>query len=616
MTLYLVLPLAVLALAIVVAIVHAASRHGAPALAYRWLTGQPWHGKAHTNATWLRPADKVLHPSGRASRWAHVRISYRAAVRTLGTGAACAALYGTVTDPRATALAAGGAAIVGLVAAILTGWRMILEAVHHKLWIRPLHLALCEIARVPTATRPKSWIEVPRNFATSEDSKIVIHLPPHYTGTGRERDIPAIVQRKLALEEVTFGLPMHGPDPRLELSVSIPPPSKVSYKMMREAIEAAPDTAPVLGIGRKGAIISASLVEDSPHWLVAAGSGIGKSVITRSMVAQALHHGAVVIVFDTKRTSHAYLRGLPNVLYCKHIRDIHDVLIALEAELERRNCLADELTDIDGELPDPAMLGPRIIILAEEMNTAMDRLKAHWQEIRDKKDPAKSPALKAWNAVLCMGRSCRANVISVGQMGSAVAMGGSAARENMGVRLLGGYTQNAWKMLVPEIQPMPRSVRHAGRFQLCTGGVAREMQALYMKPREARALATSGIVAELPTWQTAGALTGSQVGAQPSDQAQRGLSAHSSALALVGSGDPLGLREAVGKSLSGPDGQPVTLATLRWARANDPAFPVNRGQQGQKHLYLWDDLQRWARNRPIAGNKVTTPAGSGQTAEI
>ncbi|MGW1093205.1 hypothetical protein ACWD4L_45285 [Streptomyces sp. NPDC002596] len=44
----------------------------------------------------------------------------------------------------------------------------------------------------------------------------------------------------------------------------------------------------------------------------------------------------------------------------------------------------------------------------------------------------------------------------------------------------------------------------------------------------------------------------------------------------------------------------LTLAALRWARANDPDFPKTRGERGAEHLYRVGDLKRWARNRPRA----------------
>ncbi|MFE4373625.1 hypothetical protein ACFRMN_36400 [Streptomyces sp. NPDC056835] len=42
----------------------------------------------------------------------------------------------------------------------------------------------------------------------------------------------------------------------------------------------------------------------------------------------------------------------------------------------------------------------------------------------------------------------------------------------------------------------------------------------------------------------------------------------------------------------------LTLAALRWARANDPDFPASVDTRGTELLYRAGDLRRWARNRP------------------
>jgi hypothetical protein len=62
----------------------------------------------------------------------------------------------------------------------------------------------------------------------------------------------------------------------------------------------------------------------------------------------------------------------------------------------------------------------------------------------------------------------------------------------------------------------------------------------------------------------------------------------------------VGLREAHEHHL--PD---VTLAALRYARANDPAFPGSVDKRGAELLYRVGDLKKWARNRPRAAVGTT-----------
>ncbi|WP_003979292.1 MULTISPECIES: hypothetical protein [Streptomyces] len=60
------------------------------------------------------------------------------------------------------------------------------------------------------------------------------------------------------------------------------------------------------------------------------------------------------------------------------------------------------------------------------------------------------------------------------------------------------------------------------------------------------------------------------------------------------------LREAADHHLPG-----ITLAALRFARADDPAFPASAGKRGAELLYRVGDLKKWARNRARAAIGTT-----------
>ncbi|WEO92711.1 hypothetical protein A6P39_000410 [Streptomyces sp. FXJ1.172] len=62
----------------------------------------------------------------------------------------------------------------------------------------------------------------------------------------------------------------------------------------------------------------------------------------------------------------------------------------------------------------------------------------------------------------------------------------------------------------------------------------------------------------------------------------------------------VGLREAHRHHL--PD---ITLAALRYARANDRTFPAPVDKRGAELLYRVGDLKRWVRNRPRAASGTT-----------
>ncbi|MFB6989692.1 hypothetical protein ACNPQN_42510 [Streptomyces sp. NPDC056297] len=192
-----------------------------------------------------------------------------------------------------------------------------------------------------------------------------------------------------------------------------------------------------------------------------------------------LHHGSRVFVLDTKRISHPWANGIDGVTYCA---DIHDQLIAFGMEVRGRTRVADEL-GIDA---DPKAIGPRLLILLEEVNATMKQLARYWERIRESGDPKVSPAVDALNEILYMGRQLRMHVLLVAQSATARALGGPEAREQFATRILARYSANAWRMLAPEVHPAPKSTKHHGRAQVVSGGSARETQVLFFTEAEAR----------------------------------------------------------------------------------------------------------------------------------
>jgi len=566
--------LGVLAAALLLAIGHAKREHGGAALVWRWFSGHTWHGHPHTDAGWFTPARKVLHPTGRASRWQHQPRAMRAGIRTVGTGLAAEFAYGMLHHRAGTLRAAELLALGGALVMLAALWRGARSWRHHRVWVRPLHRALGRALAVPDATRPASWLTIPRGFQRIDGAQIRVSLPEHFApGADVKRAVAAIVAEKLALENPSATWHLAGARPFVMFTAQLAPPSRVTLPMVRELLAAARESAPLLGLGRGSAPVYADLDNDSPHVLVSAGSGSGKSTTVRLLAAQVLARGGVVLVLDIKRLSHAWARGLPGVRYCRDIAQVHDALLWLREELDQRNRLADDGADVDGNT-DQVDVGPRLLVLAEEMNATAGRLAAYWRKTKAKDDPALSPAVEALADALFMGRQVRVNVLAVAQMLTARTIGGPEARENMGVRILARYTLNAWRVLVPEIWPAPRASRHTGRAQVCVAGHAAETQIAYLTPAEARELAAQG-AAIFPA------------SGPPRAADLPGLHAVA---------DPVGLGAAVAGGVV-----PLTLDAIRKARTRDPEFPAHVAEgTGGELLYDPSELAAWAANRPRA----------------
>ena len=157
---------------------------------------------------------------------------------------------------------------------------------------------------------------------------------------------------------------------------------------------------------------------------------------------------------------------LPNVAYARTTEQLHNAMIWLGVELQRRTEVADRYVNAKGDILGD--VGPPLWIIAEELNLAMPRLKQYWAAIRDKDDPKRSPALDGMAAVSFAGRAVRMHLIVIGQMLTAASLGGGDVRENIGVRMMARYTANSWKMQTDLPMPPPSDV--PGRVQIIAVG--------------------------------------------------------------------------------------------------------------------------------------------------
>lgn len=568
-------------------------RHGKATLALRFAAGHHLDGRARTDAGWLRPGVRVLHPSGHASRWAHLPHLHRAGIRWAVVAVLASTCAGLLQDERVTVAGLLGLAAVLAVIGLVIAVRKLRKVSHVRRYVRPLHVALAPAIGIPLATRPQAWITVPRGFAETEGAKIRLALPAGFlTTTEAKRVIMTAITDKLALEAASVEWQTVGKAPAALVTTSAPPPARVGFGQVRERIEAAGESAPVIGMGRAGAVVSADYDADSPHVLISAGSGGGKSTLVRGLLAQGLHNGAIGIVCDIKRISHTWTRGLPNVIYARSIAEIHHTLLQVKAEVDRRNEIVDELADENGNLPPEALaqLGPRIILVLEEMNATANRLTAYWRKTKAKDDPAVSPAVEALADTLFMGRAVLVNAVAVAQLMTAKTLGGPESRENFSTRILSRYTVNAWKMLVPEATPIPRGSRHQGRIQVVIAGTARETQAVYFTPAEAREWSGSGTVSRfvMPEPEIPGPATVPSVpspGEPPEQAIQAGTVPASPALVT--------LREACQGGVLA-----VSLEAAKAARKRDPDFPKPAGIRDGAMTYAPEALARWEGNRP------------------
>jgi hypothetical protein len=483
---------------------------------------------------------------------------------------------------------------------------------------------------LPEGMVPRSYIHIPRDYPSRTDIGR-IDLPPQFTGESSS-GIASIIKAKLGLSSATVTFKLEGRRPHLLIRQTPRPPGKVMFSNaeVRALVEQAPESAPLIGLGPQSSVVSVDLDSESPHVLVSASTGGGKSVITRTMACQMLRNGSQFVMLDFKRHSHKWAKNMPNVTYLRDIGDIHDALVSLGAEGNRRNHIVDDWEGDDRQAP----VGPRTGIILEEANATISKLKRYWGQVRKTKadedgpaDPKESPAIDALREILFMGRAVKMHMFLVAQSATAAALGGPEVRECFSTRILARYTRNAWMMLVPEVQPIPRSTRHIGRAQVVLGGVASETQVAFFTDSEARSWALGGTVSPAGDWVPAEvpaprseSVTQAPV-TPPEDsvylggwqETSRDVTPH---LTLLKDGLPVmpkhsptvhleaqeAAQEATRYTLAGAAREgivPLSGDALRQAKRR-PGFPP-AGPDGK---WTAGELQHWYRNRPnaAAGN--------------
>ena len=276
-------------------------------------------------------------------------------------------------------------------------------------------------------------------------------------------------------------------------------PSVLPFSEATDWIEGVGDSGVLLGVDGTGQPITVDLDSESPHVLVSAPTGRGKSAVARSVAVQRLSRGDLVVFLDIKRHSHRWAQKLaPNVHYAKTAQDIGGALVNLGRELHRRNAVVDEW---DGPLS-AAPVGPRIIVVFEEMNATMRSLKALDKRLPD----GNYTAQQGLEDVSFMGRAVKINLVSFAQLASYRASGGSEIIENYGTRILIGHSPQAWRWLASDCGRPMTAPEETGRGVVCRGGKARECQLLWIPEGDA----VTAVTGSVPAQRRARELSGSR----------------------------------------------------------------------------------------------------------
>lgn len=256
-------------------------------------------------------------------------------------------------------------------------------------------------------------------------------------------------------------------------------PEILDFKAASYLLGKTQQNAPLLGVDGTMAPLTVNLDTESPHVLVVAGTGGGKSTVTRSILAQSVARGAVGVILDIKRCSHRWAYGSAQIGYAKTMPEIGNALVELGREVHRRNEVIEQWP---GAIED-APVGPRIVVAFEELNATMTQLRE-----LDKRVPKGAyKAFEALNDVLLLGRAAKVHMIGVMQFPDFRILP-QAMVEQFCTRIMIRYTKNAWVKIAWDAGMPQAAPSQAGRGMIVYGGKAREAQFLFLTEDECQAL--------------------------------------------------------------------------------------------------------------------------------
>jgi hypothetical protein len=467
-----VLVLAVLALRAGQATVK---EHGMHKLAWRYATGHHLDGRYRTDAGWFTRGTKVLHPTGRASRWAHMPRVHRAAWR-LGVPLVLLIMIVLGVMLGAAALPIIGAILLGALA--LAVWKAVRVALywqHNRCVVLPLAKALA-FPMQTTSAEVERVLHVPLSYGR-KDAEIRVAPPDHWQGTDPQREAVArIIGHRLGGEWTTRVTRR----PFLLIAGRPPePPGRVLFAEIIELIrtEGSIDRL-LIGLGTGGNPVWLDFSDEIAHLGVSVGTGGGKSSFLRFLMAQLAYWGCADFpVLDSKLVSLDGMEAIPGMRVYRTTEEQWAALGGQVADMEDRYRLL--LADRRAQFPVTAML-------LEEQNDAAIEWRSYWNQVKASKDPATPPVYSDLTKYMIKGRQVRKRVIGVYQMLSHSACGGidaSVMRSSYGAKALSRYSHQQWDSLTG-IRPRVPSSAHPGRWVVVLGNQIRHVQVPFGTPEE------------------------------------------------------------------------------------------------------------------------------------
>lgn len=480
------------------------------------------------------------------------------------------------------------------------------------MWLRdvvePLAMALAD--SLDNIYRPGDidWIDVPRNYLEPGGGKVEVLLPTGFSGSMAAKRVvlEKTIANKLGMLDPVFDWQVSGRKPRVLVSMPPAPPKVAHFADYRALLEQTEEYRPFLGVSAVprgeniGALVSAEMVSDSPHIGLSAGTGAGKSMMTRAVIMQVLRWGWGVIILDWKAESHTWAKGLPGVKYCVTEEAIHDTLVDIGEQVDIR-----KTQGMDGRA--------NVLVVCEEWNMTAVLLSEYWSALRSMADkeekrtmPVRSPALRGFGSLLFAGRQFGMFCFLIAQrMSNRVFNGNTDLRENIQIRMMARYSPQTWKMLIGDACKHVRKPKELGRWVVWAQDEITFVQGILVTDEEARSYSTGGQPNPLTpfgiTRLEPPVTSGDDIDLMLDDELQLVPTGHRSA-ELEPAPRPMAKLVDISATL---DYLEVTHAILKKASRSDgqgdDTFPSPvGGDQFRGYLYDVVDVKEWARKMRAA----------------
>jgi hypothetical protein len=439
---------------------------------FRYVTCRPLTGRLYTDRGFIRPGRKVLHPSGHATRWAHLP-GWKVGIFRFGIPVTLVAeTIGALTHPVATEiLSATGLAGLGtwlgkVVADRCRSWQ------YNRNVRQPMIAALGMYSELPADL-------IAKNLVIAADH-IDVPLAPHHNGQlSKIADISRIISQRIG-GEYDAAINMKATPFYVRLTPVPEPPSYVSLSDVLQEIYATTQDKPILGLGTRGEVVKLDFTGEIAHLATSIGTGGGKSSFNRLLLAQFAYHGVRDFeVFDVKMVSIEGMENLPGLRIHREIGECWEAMANIRKEMDRRYAI---------RLKNPSKVFPRKIVVLEEQNAFYELSRLFWKEQGGK---GTSPVYSDITLLLTMARQVNIIVIGVYQRMSAKVAGGGELRDQYGLKLMSRFSPQAWDSLVGT-RPRGKSSSIPGRAVAIMGESQRTVQLPFVTAEEAMALALSG----------------------------------------------------------------------------------------------------------------------------